>query len=63
MDLVLYGIDAIEDAVSESFAEKHDMKFFKTSALEGKGIDDALNYMIEATVEHKYRPKAQGEKQ
>ena len=57
LDLVAYLPDSVEDQKANALASKHNMPYYKTSALDGTGIDDAINGIIKTVFEKEIKPK------
>jgi selenocysteine-specific translation elongation factor len=46
-DLLELTNDYVQDEAADKIASEHQMKYFKTSAFKGDGIDEMMEYTIE----------------
>ena len=56
LDLLTITQNYVQDEAAEKIANEHQMRYFKTSALSGEGIDEMIEYTIHQIFDNKIRP-------
>ncbi len=56
-DLLELTNDYVQDEAADKIASEHQMKYFKTSAFKGDGIDEMMDYTIEQLYQKKLKPE------
>lgn len=61
-DLLEVTNNYVQDEAADKIASEHQMKYFKTSAFKGDGIDEMMEYAIDQVYQKKLKPEFEAAK-